>query len=242
MSNANNLHKNHKPQVKAPASNTRLPGSHPLPTVDLPICNLKELANPEKFASDWIESINNLLNSSLEGSDFSGAFLESAHWRDLLCLTWDFRTLQGRDKIAGFAEDFIAKARTVAFTLDQSAAYKKPALIPLDFDGNVKCLQAWLNIETDVGRGRGIVKLVPDPSDGDKWKAFTLFTNLEELKGHEELIKERRPAGVKDDDDHGAANWKDKRIAEQNFEDGREPAVLILGTFGSMGRSALILF
>ena len=229
MSNVNGFRKEHEPQVKAPASNIKLPGSHSLPTVSLPTCNLKDLANPDQVASEWIESINNLLNSGLEGSDFSGVFLESAHWRDLLCLTWDFHTLQGRSKISAFAGKFIAEARTLTFTLDQSAAHKKPALIPLDFDGNVKCLQVWLNIETDVGRGRGIVKLVPDSSDGDKWKAFTLFTTLEELKGHEELIKERRPPGVKDDEDHGAANWKDKRVAEQNFEDGREPAVLILG-------------
>lgn len=233
MSTANGFHNDHESRVKAPASNTKLPGSHSLATVPLPTCNLKELADPFQCASEWIDIVNNLLNSGLEGSDFSGAFLESAHWRDLLCFTWDFRTLQGRNKIAGFAEDFIAKARTVTFTLDQSAEYKKPALIPLDFDGTVKCLQAWLNIETDVGRGKGIVKLVPDSSDGDKWKAFTLFTTLEELKGHEELIKERRPAGVKDDQDYGAANWKDKRDAEQNFEDGREPVVLILGAFGN---------
>ncbi|KAL8792033.1 MAG: hypothetical protein Q9195_005374 [Heterodermia aff. obscurata] len=229
MSTTNGLHKEQEPQVKAPASNTKLPGSHSLPTVALPTCNLKELADPDEIASGWIKSFNSLLNSGLQRSDFSGAFLESAHWRDLLCFTWDFRTLQGRNKITEFAEDFVAKTRTVNFTLDQSAAYKKPALIPLDFDGNVKCLQAWLNVETDVGRGRGIVKFVPDASDGDKWKAFTLFTTLEELKGHEELIKERRPAGVKDGQDHGAANWKDKRDAEQKFEDGREPAVLILG-------------
>ena len=231
MSTANGFHNSHEPQVKAPASNIKLPGSHSLPSVPLPTCNLKELADPSKHASKWIDIFSNLLSSSLEGSDFSSAFLETAHWRDLLCFTWDFRTLQGRSKITGFAHDFIAKARTVKFTLDQSAAYKKPALIPLDFDGNVKCLQVWLNVETDIGKGKGIVKLVPDSSDGDKWKAFTLFTTLEELKGHEELIKERRPAGVKDDQDHGAANWKDKRTAEQNFENGREPAVLILGAF-----------
>ena len=234
MSTVNGLHKDHEPPVKAPASNTIVPGSHPLPAVPLPTCNLKELANPDKIASEWIQSFNNLLNSGLEASDFSRAFLETAHWRDLLCLTWDFRTLQGRSKIAEFTGDFIAKARTVTFTLDQSAEHKKSALTSLDFDGDVKCLQAWLNLETDVGRGRGIVKLVPDSSDGDKWKAFTLFTTLEELKGHEELIGKRRPAGVKDDHDHGAANWKDKRTAEQNFEDGREPAVLILGASRNM--------
>ena len=70
---------------------------------------------------------------------------------------------------------------------------------------------------------------MPDESDEQKWKAFTLFTTLEELKGYEELIKSRRPAGVKDGQDHGSANWKDNRDAQQNFEGGREPAVLILG-------------
>ena len=35
--------------------------------------------------------------------------------------------------------------------------------------------------------------------------------------------------GVKDGQDHDEANWQDKRVAEQNFKDGREPVVLIIG-------------
>lgn len=222
--------------VNAPASNHAMPGSQSLSSPSLPKPGNSyspDSAEASCICSDWIDSFNELLNDHRRAAEFSGLFLDDACWRDLLCLAWDFHTLQGRNSIAAYAHDFIGTRRSVKFSLDDSAEHKKPARVPLDFEGKVHCLQAWFNVETDTGRGKGIVKLVDDPS-GSGWRAFTLFTTLEELKGHEELIKERRPAGVRDGQDHGSANWQDKRIAEQEFQDGREPAVLILGISQSL--------
>lgn len=221
------------PRVDAPASNYILPGSHLLPTVSLPDVQGGVSGEPDTVAQEWIDSFNRLLNLQ-DGSKSSDVFLEKSFWRDLLCLSWDFRTLHDRDQIQRFADDSIAAGRTISLSLDKSAEHRKPAFVPLDLDATVTCLQAFFDVETDVGRGKGIVRLVPDVSDGQKWKAFTLFTTLQELKGHEELIKGRRPAGVRDGQDHGPQNWKDKRDAEQNFGDGREPAVVILGRYFSM--------
>ncbi len=55
-------------------------------------------------------------------------------------------------------------------------------------------MASFLTIETDMGRGTGLVGLLHDPEDGGKWKAFTLFTAMHELKGHEETVK---PCGDK---------------------------------------------
>ena len=222
------------PRVDAPASNYILPGSHLLPAVSLPTVGADaQLDDPDKIAEDWLESFNGVFVNGENGSKFSDIFLKKSYWRDLLCLTWDFRTLHDRDQIQDFANVFRTAGHTLSLSLDRSAEHKKPALIPLDLDANVTCLQAFFQVETDVGRGKGIVKLVPDVADGQKWKAFTLFTTIQELKGHEELIKGRRPAGVKDGQDHGPENWKDKRDAQKNFEDGREPAVVILGRYST---------
>ena len=87
---------------------------------------------------------------------------------------------------------------------------------------------SFLTIETDVGRGRGLVRLLQDQEDG-KWKAFTLFTTMHELKGHEETVRGRRPNGVIHGGQPGRKNWQERRKATENFEGDIEPTVLILG-------------
>ena len=81
-----------------------------------------------------------------------------------------------------------------------------------------------MSVDTDVGRGRGLARLLPDSQDHEKWKASTLFAILKELNGHEELSGERRPSDAQD----GPKNCEDKRDAEQSFE-GIEPDFLVIG-------------
>ena len=234
MIELNGVKENNESPVKIPASNITMPGSEQLSSLPLPKDGASyrpESRESAGICSDWIDSINDLFKPGREDFDLSEAFIECACWRDLLCLTWDFHTLQDRNSIKDFIKEFVASGRKIKFELDESADHKKPAFVPLDFDGDKHCIQAWFTLETDIGRGRGIVKMVGEKDES--FRAFTIFTTLEVLKGHEELIKDRRPAGVKDGQDRGPANWKDKRVAEQNFEDGREPAVLILGTHSS---------
>ena len=47
-------------------------------------------------------------------------------------------------------------------------------------------IEAIFKFETAVGRGHGILRLIPDTADGNRPKAWTLLTALEELKGFEE--------------------------------------------------------
>ena len=51
-------------------------------------------------------------------------------------------------------------------------------------------ITAWIAFETKAGRGSGLLRLVGG-------KAFTLLTTLDELKGHEEPVNDRRPKGVR---------------------------------------------
>jgi hypothetical protein len=71
----------------------------------------------------------------------------------------------------------------------------------------------------------GLAKLV---QQGGKWKAFTLFTLMRELKGHEESVASRTPQGVDHGGKPGRKNWLECRVADANYESS-EPAVLILG-------------
>ena len=87
-----------------------------------------------------------------------------------------------------------------------------------------------MTIETDVSRDRALLRLLQDPEEGGKWKAFTLFTAMHELKGYEETIEADRPHGVDHGGQPGRENWQERRHAPENFEDGNEPTVLILGS------------
>src|SRR5258708_2646008 len=56
-------------------------------------------------------------------------------------------------------------------------------------------IEAIFKFETAVGRGSGIIRLIPDPADRNTPKAWTLLTELGELKGFEEQLGVERPRG-----------------------------------------------
>lgn len=66
--------------------------------------------------------------------------------------------------------------------------------------------------------------------EGEKWKIFTIFTSLRELKDAPEGTGVNRPAGVQHGALHGRKNWLDRRAAEVNYEDS-QPDVLVVGRF-----------
>ena len=211
-------------EVQIAPSNTVAPGSILLPTAPLPFSDDGSIPSPESIASDWVSTLNDALGKTRFNSN--ECFVKESYWRDLLCMTWDFRTLQGPQKIQSFVESSPKANRIINVSLDQSVSHKVPQVSAF---ADLKFIQASLKVETNHGRGEGVVRLVTDIGDDRRWKAFTLFTILKELKGHEERVGNRRPTGLEGDRENGDQNWKDRRIAQGNFEGGREPAVLILG-------------
>ncbi|HSJ40862.1 MAG TPA: monooxygenase, partial [Xanthobacteraceae bacterium] len=54
-------------------------------------------------------------------------------------------------------------------------------------------IEALFDFETAFGPANGVVRLVPDPQAPSQLRAWTLNTNLHELRGHEEEFKRRAP-------------------------------------------------
>jgi hypothetical protein len=142
--------------------------------------------------------------------------------------------LKNTEAMASFLSSHPKKCRLVSLALDDSSAMRRSTIASVDFVGEVKGISSFLTLETDVGKGRGIVRLCKDSNDG-QWKAFTLFTAMHELNGYEETLRHRRPDGVQHGGNPGRKNWKDRREIESQYLDGREPTVLIIGRKSSQG-------
>lgn len=179
---------------------------------------------PESIVLEWASAFKNVLDEVDPSS--TKLFMKESYWRDLLCITWDFHTLKGPEQIIRYLQSSPKDNRLTNVSVDKSVAHKMPRVA--DF-GSLKVVQAFLKIETTSGRGDGLVRLISDTNDGGRWKAFTLFTTLHELKGYEEAIRSRRPKGAGRSLEDRSQNWKDRLVSQQNFEDGREPTILIVG-------------
>src|SRR5277367_5755174 len=116
----------------------------------------------------------------------AGMFLADGYWRDILALTWDLRTFAGRDRIAaGLAAGPPARSPS-GFWLEGTA----PDMFERRTQGWT--IEAFFTFETDIARCRGHIRLLADPQTGD-WKAWTLLTAMEDLKGFEEKAGALRP-------------------------------------------------
>ncbi|KAG7099769.1 hypothetical protein E1B28_001581 [Marasmius oreades] len=168
-----------------------------------------------KIVREWFSSFTQHVSSNnVDG--VTSLFARESYWRDMLALTWDFRTFIGRDKIQQFLTDRLDLSQLDALKL------REDAFLRLQRPGPDL---AWIQFMFDfkvgkVGVGMGIGRLIPQ-SDGS-WKCHCMFTNLEGLQDFPEQIGPRR----NDQPSHGI--WTKKREKEVAFED-REPAVLIMG-------------
>ena len=169
-------------------------------------------------ATAWLASLERSLNGSAPQAA-ADLFGPECYWRDLVALTWNITTLEGRDAIARMLAAQLGQARPLRFAIDGSA------------QRNGAVVEAWFDFETKVARGRGHLRL----QDG---KGFTLLTAMTELKGHEERTGTTREMGVA----HGASKtrttWLERKTAEDN-ELGAvtQPDCVIIG--GGQGGIAL---
>lgn len=89
-----------------------------------------------------------------------------------------------------------------------------------------ECIFAYFLFDTKIGRGKGLLNLNAADDRGEVWKAYTLYTSLQELKGHEENIGNKRPTGF---EKGGRGTWLDHRKKMQNMDD-MDPTVLVVGS------------
>ena len=170
--------------------------------------------NPTEPTETWLQAFE----AAVTAGDIDAAaalFLTDGHWRDVLAFTWKIETFNGRGEIESMLDRRLATVRPRNFHLPE---HRTPPRV-VNRAGR-DCIEAIVGFDTATGKADGILRLVPDPDRPGKSKAWILATALDEIRGHEELIGERRQ--------YGADNWLDLRQKSRKYED-REPAVLIVG-------------
>ncbi|WGF88534.1 NAD(P)-binding domain-containing protein [Marinivivus vitaminiproducens] len=168
--------------------------------------------------SAWLEAFG----GALDKGDIDAAtalFGEECYWRDLIAFTWNIKTMEGRAAIADMLRATLSTARPSGWTLAGEPWEKNGAI------------EAWLDFETAVARGRGHLRL----KDG---KAFTLLTTPIELKGFEEKKGPRREKGVQHGVFKDRKSWLERKTQEEaELGYDRQPYVVIVG--GGQGGIAL---
>ena len=176
----------------------------------------------QAIVKGWFDQLERAVLESNE-AEITSLFLSEAYWRDALALTWKIQTLSGGEEIVKVLHPAFKAAGASSFEIDLSG---NPPCMVTRVDR--KTIEAFFSFETESGRGKGIVRLCPDASDGNKYRAWTLLTALEELKGFEETTGQNRPVGQSHSRDFQGPNWLDQRKEEQTYKD-REPTVLVIG-------------
>ncbi len=138
-------------------------------------------------------------------------FGDDCYWRDLVSITWNIKTCEGKDQIADMLKSTLGDMKPTNWKVEGEAT------------GDEAFTEAWFTFETAAARGRGQLRLKNN-------KCWTLLTTMVELKGHEEKKGEARGKGVV----HGAFKNREtwaERLEREAKELGAktQPYVVIIG-------------
>ena len=187
----------------------------PLPTLDSLNATVSDDVDAKWAAKTWFDAFSTHLSSG-DAQSASQLFVQDAFWRDLLSLTWDFRTFSGLPAITKFLNDRLGSTKPHALKLREDAYFGLQRPAP-----DLAWINFFFDFETEIGIASGIVRLVPTANG--EWKAHTVFTNLESLKGFPEKVGPLRDSAA-----HHHEKWADRRKKEIEFAD-KDPTVLIIG-------------
>src|ERR1700731_2306918 len=171
---------------------------------------------------NWLTQFESALATS-DDTLLNTLFHPESHWRDVLALSWNIQTINGAEAILSALKADAGRAAPSGFRIDPDRAPPRTVT-----RAGTSTIEAIFKFETAQGRGNGILRLIPDAGDGNKLKAWTLLTALDELKGFEEQLGTSRPRGQAYSRDFRGPNWLDLRKAAAEYAD-HDPAVVVIG-------------
>ncbi len=180
----------------------------------------RKQTNAPADAQRWLESFGAALQvqNAQAAADY---FQADGLWRDVLAFTWTIQTMAGRQAIAATLQETLARAQPGQFHI--SPKRTPPRWVTR---AGIETIEVLFDFETAFGPANGVVRLVPDPQAPSQLRAWTLNTNLHELRGHEEEFKRRAPPDSTRD--FGAENWSDRLARTRAYAD-HDPTVIVVG-------------
>lgn len=177
----------------------------------------------EGVFDEWFERFTKAFESS-DVPTLASLISPEGWWRDLLALTWNLTTRHGTDAIEPMLKEALGSVSVTEVKIDHEIA---PRLLQPSDD--LTWIEGFFTFETPMVIGRGVVRLVP--SD-DEWRAWTVLTAVDDLKGHERALGTRRPEhpsrGAGSDVEDTRKNWREQRLAKIAFENS-QPDVVVIG-------------
>lgn len=173
----------------------------------------------EAAATAWLGQFADAV-AGRDGAAIGALFAAESHWRDILALTWDLHTTSGAQAIGARIAGTLAAARPQGFAL--AAGRTPPRSVSR---AHTRCIEAIFAFETATGPCDGVVRLV---QEGGAWRAWSLLTALDQIRGHEDPGDGKHWQNVDWKRNFGGENWMDRRKRAIAYED-RDPAVLVVG-------------
>lgn len=147
----------------------------------------------------------------------------------MLALTWDFRTLQGLDRITSFVRDNYLRACFCNINYCRTDRVHPQVEFPVP---GLSWVRVVFTFENRFGGGNGVAYLTKGERDG-RWKAYSIYTALDNLNRsgapHPERTGRNRPEGnIVSFPCEPGKTWLEQLDEELEFDD-RDPTVLIVG-------------
>ncbi len=146
------------------------------------IAERKQATAPAE-AQRWLESFEAAL-SARDAAAAAGLFLDDGLWRDVLAFTWTIQTMAGRSAIEPTLRETLSRTQARNFHIPDKRT--PPRWISRAGEENIEAL---FEFESAFGPCAGVLRLRPDGQG--KLRAWTLNTNLQELRGYEDEFKRR---------------------------------------------------
>src|SRR5262249_59171808 len=167
------------------------------------------------IAENWLAQFEDAL-AARSRSRLHALFHADGHWRDVLAVAWRIETVSGSDAVLRELATHAARARPTGFKLDSRRTAPRNVR-----RAGTDAIEAIFGFETAQGRGGGVLRLTPD--EAGAFKAWTLLTALDEIKGHEERLGRSRPQSKAYSPDLRGPDWlRLRKGASENS--GRAPA------------------
>ena len=110
-------------------------------------------------ADNWLAQFEDALAKPDEGL-LKTLFLPESYWRDVLALSWNIQTLNGADAILSELKIHARRAAPSGFAIDPDRRAPRKVM-----RAGTNAIEAIFKFETAVGRGSGIIRLIPDAAE-----------------------------------------------------------------------------